>query len=233
LGSATGKSGAAGFTLYDTREEIEQGSLQNRARPLCWLACWIDAFFLHVQGSGRVRLPDGALLRLGFAAKSGRPYTSIGARLIATGEARPENMSMAFLKTWLTQDVQRGRRLMWENQSYIFFRELDLPDQSLGALGAAGVQLSPGRSLAMDPRHWPYGLPLWLETHLPIPVGAPLSALNRLMIMQDKGSAIQGPVRGDLYCGWGQEAEALAGHMKSQGRITVLLPRFLRRVMEA
>lgn len=228
LGVSAGKKGSAGLLPYDTRQEIEQGSLKDRARVICWLDSWINAFFLHVQGSGRVRFADGTTIRLGFSAKSGWPYTSIGAILLERGACRKEEMSMPFLRQWMAKDDQRGRQLMWQNRSYIFFRVLDLPDPTLGALGAAGAQLSPGRSIAMDPTHWPFGLPVWLETPLAEFQG---SELRRLMVMQDKGSAIKGPLRGDIYWGWGADAERLAGNMKSKGRLTALLPRFLPHVM--
>jgi membrane-bound lytic murein transglycosylase A len=229
-GLAWGRTVCGQIQPYDTRKEIEQGSLAGRARIICWLDSWIDAFFLHVQGSGRVVLENGQVLRLGYAAKSGWPYTSIGAVLIARGAIPVAAMSMQQLRHWLSQDGQRARELMWENKSYIFFRELEELDPALGALGTAGVQLTPGRSLALDAAVWPMGLPFWLDVQLP--GGAKPEAMRRLMVMQDTGSAITGVVRGDVYWGWGPEAEWWAGHMKSRGVLTVLLPRFLPGVME-
>lgn len=209
---------------YITRREIEEGALKGRGLELCYLRSWVDAFFIHIQGSGRVRLPDGTSLRLSYAAKSGLPYTSIGAVLADRGVIAREKMSMQTLRTWMAAHPHEARKLMWENRSFVFFREIAVDDETLGAVGAARVHLTPHRSLAVDRANWMFGTPFWIETHYPPEAKREDHGLSRLMIAQDTGSAIKGFVRGDFYWGWGSEAELIAGHMKSPGRMTALLP---------
>jgi membrane-bound lytic murein transglycosylase A len=210
--------------VYETRQEIEQGALNGKAPVLCWLSDWVDAFFMHVQGQGRVKLDDGNFLRLSYAGKSGHPYTGIGQVLIERGIAPPEKMSMQVLRDWMRDNPSEARTLMWLNKSYIFFQEAAVHDQSLGGVGAAKVHLTPGHSLAVDRRHWVFGTPLWIETNLPPEAPNPSSSVHRLMIAQDTGSAIKGMVRGDIFWGWGETAEVIAGHMKSAGTMIALLP---------
>jgi membrane-bound lytic murein transglycosylase A len=209
---------------YFTRFQIENGALDGRGLEICWLDNWIDAFFIHIQGSGRIALEDGSTLRLAFAAKNGQAYTSIGAALLAKGHGTSETMSMQFLRNWMEQNPKAGRQLMWENNSYIFFRDIELDDPTLGALGAAQVNLTPLCSLAIDRNFWMYGTPFWLETSTPAEARQGSKPFTRLMIGQDTGTAIQGALRGDVYWGWGDDAILNAGHMKSTGRMTALLP---------
>ncbi|MFO1032741.1 MAG: MltA domain-containing protein [Hyphomicrobiales bacterium] len=209
---------------YLTREEIEKGALAGRGLEICYLRSWVDAFFIHIQGSGRVRLPDGKIIRLSYAAKSGLPYTGIGAVLVGRGELTRETASMQSLKAWMAAHAYEARALMWHNKSFVFFREIDVADASLGAVGAAGANLTPLHSMAVDRSLWMFGMPAWIETAYPPECRRPDPTLNRMMIAQDTGSAIKGAVRGDFYWGWGDEAALIAGHMKSPGRMTVLLP---------
>ena len=210
---------------YLTRKAIETGALSDRRLELVWLKSWPDAFFLHVQGSGRMRLSDGSAIRIGFAAKSGHPYTSIGAVLIRQGEVAREDMSMQAIRSWMDAHPAKARELMWHNESFIFFRRLELDDPDLGPIGAQQVQLTPMRSLAIDRRYYALGTPMWLETTVP---GSD-KPLNRLMIAQDTGSAIKGRVRGDVYFGSGDEAGRLAGGMQQPGRLVALLPHAVAR----
>jgi membrane-bound lytic murein transglycosylase A len=218
--TAYGKQVAGKPQAYDTRAEIDAGSLQGRAEVLCYVSSKTDLFFMQVQGSGRVALDNGKTLRLGYAAKTGRPYSSIGAVLVREGAMTKDTASMQSIKQWLKDNPAREDWLLWQNQSYVFFRVLDLPNEKRGAYGAAGVQLIPRRSIAIDKTRYAYGTPVWLSTTLPNG-----KTFQKLMISADTGSAILGAARGDVYFGWGAEAEDLAGHMKQVGDMFVLLPK--------
>ena len=216
---------------FFTRKEIEQGALNNRGLEIAWLKNWIDAFFIHIQGSGRIRLEDGKTIRLAYAGKNGQPYSGIGSVLLARGVATPETMSMQVLRSWMADHPEQARDLMWNNKSYIFFREVDVPDPELGALGAQQVFLTPQRSLAVDRSIWMFGTPIWLDTKMPIESPGGAKPFKHLMIAQDTGTAIRGHVRGDVYWGWSEHAALIAGNMKSPGRMIVLLPNFVAQTL--
>lgn len=212
---------------YYTRAQIEAGGLDEKANAIAYLADPVDAFVLHVQGSGRLKLEDGQIMRVGFAAKNGRPYHAIGATLIAWRELTRENVSMPAIRAWITNHPGRGGELMATNESYIFFRELNLGPLG-GPLGAQGIALTDLRSLAVDKKFHELGLPLWLETRVPARLPEKgLEEFRRLMFAQDTGSAITGPIRGDIYFGSGALAGEQAGHMKEAGRLYVFLPPLL------
>tara|TARA_Y100001970_G_scaffold292870_1_gene436277 strand:+ start:5492 stop:6688 length:1197 start_codon:yes stop_codon:yes gene_type:complete len=201
---------------YPDREKIDLGALMDKNLELVWVDSAADAFFLHIQGSGRIRLPDGTTLRVGYAGTNGHLYTAIGRELITRGIVSREEMSMQAIRTWLSENIADGKRLMRKNRSYVFFRELtgDAP------IGAQGVALTPERSLAVDRRLIPLGLPVWIDTMEPS--GAPF---RKLMIAQDTGGAIVGAVRADIFWGAGAKAADRAGKMKSQGKYWFLFPR--------
>jgi membrane-bound lytic murein transglycosylase A len=206
---------------YYTRAEIEAGALQGRGLELLYLDDPIELFFMQVQGSGRVRLPDGSWVRLGYAAKNGHSYTSIGRLLLERGERPPQALTMEGLKSWLRADPARGRALMQENQSYVFFRELPQAEAGAGPVGAQGVPLTSGRSLAVDATFHALGTPIFVAApHLAVE-GAPF---RRLMIAQDVGSAIKGPQRGDIFFGTGEAAGAIAGTTKAAAEFYILVP---------
>jgi membrane-bound lytic murein transglycosylase A len=211
-----------GMVPYYTRQEIEEGALSGRGLEIAYLADRADAFVMHVQGSGLIRLPDGRSLRIGFAGKNGHPYSSIGKLLVERGELAPANASLEAVLGWMRADARRGQLLMWENRSYIFFRVLDETEAATGAHGAFGVPLTPGRSLAVDPRYHRLGLPIWVSApSLKTADGIPF---NRLMIAQDTGSAIRGPVRGDIFWGTGAEAGRIAGETNQPCDFCILIP---------
>ncbi len=208
---------------YATRAEIERGALSGRSLEILYLADPVEAFFMHVQGSGLVELTDGTSVRLTYDGKNGHPYTSIGRRLVESGAFTAEEVTMDVLGQWLRADPDRGRRLMWENASYVFFRELG-EAEGQSALGVMGVPLTPGRSLAVDAGVHALGTPIYVVapelTHTA--EGGPF---QRLMIAQDVGSAIRGPERGDVYFGSGSDAGRRAGITRHAGNFFVLLPR--------
>lgn len=229
VGLAYGKLKNGRAEAFFTRQEVESGALAGRGLEIVWLKSWVDAFFIHIQGSGRIRLNDGRIIRLAYAAKNGHPYTGIGGVLLKRGVATPRTMSMQVLREWMAAHPQEARALMWNNKSFIFFRDIDVPDSALGALGAQQVHLTPLRSLAVDRSIWMYGTPIWLDTTTPpeSPIGS--QPFRHLMVAQDTGTAIRGHIRGDVYWGWGEDAAQIAGNMKSPGRMTVLLPHALAR----
>ncbi len=192
---------------------------QREADALLWVSDPVDYFFLQIQGSGQVMLDDGSRVRIGYADQNGHPYRSIGRWLIDKGELQPHEASMQGIKAWAAANPQRLQELLNANPSMVFFREL--PATGSGPPGALGVPLTPERSVAVDPRHVPLGAPVWLDTTHPNSE----QALTRLMLAQDTGGAIRGPVRADFYWGSGAEAGSQAGRMKQRGRMWVLLPR--------
>ncbi|BBK34681.1 membrane-bound lytic murein transglycosylase A [Stella humosa] len=206
---------------YPDRAEIEAGALQGRGLELVWVDDAVDAFFLHIQGSGRVKLTDGTVLRVGYEAQNGHAYVPIGRLLADRGQIPRESVSMPSIRAWLAAHPAEAGRLMNENPSYVFFREL----KGDGPLGAQGVALTPGRSLAVDPSFVPYGVPVWLDAEDPLSRSA---RVRRLMVAQDTGGAIRGPVRGDVFWGFGAEAAERAGLMKSRGGYWLLLPQGVR-----
>jgi membrane-bound lytic murein transglycosylase A len=206
------------FVPYATRAEIERGALAGRGLELFWLADPIEAFLLHIQGSGRVRLAEGGMTRVGFAAANGHPFLGIGRALTERGLLPKDKASMPEIREWLRAHPAEGREMMQLNRRYIFFREIE----GEGPIGAEGVPLTAGRSLAVDTALLPLGAPVWLDTHWP---GDPARPLRRLMVAQDTGSAIKGAVRGDFFWGTGEGALAEAGRMKSAGRYWFLLPK--------
>ena len=207
---------------YYTRAEIESGALSGRGLELLYLDDPVELFFMQIQGSGRVRLTEGSWVRLGYAAKNGHPYTSIGKRLARRAD-RPKDLTMEGLKSWLRADPARGRALMQENKSYVFFRELPKAEASDGPIGAQGVRLTPGRSLAVDASYHALGTPIFVAApDLKTPEGAPF---RRLMIAQDVGSAIRGLERGDIFWGTGEAAGAIAGTTHQKAQFFVLLPK--------
>jgi membrane-bound lytic murein transglycosylase A len=201
-----------------TRRDIEDGALKGRQLELLWVDDAVDAFFLHVQGSGRVRMKEGGVVRLGYAGRNGHPYVAIGRELAQAGVLPLEKITMQTIRAWLRDNPAAGQELMARNGSYVFFRVLD----GEGPIGAHGVALTPARSLAVDRVFWPLGLPLWLDTTDPLDPGRPL---RRLVVAQDAGSAIVGALRGDLFFGFGEPAAAYAGAMKNAGRLFALRPK--------
>lgn len=205
---------------YHDRREIAGGALQGRQLELLWVDSAIDLFFLHVQGSGRILLPDGSHVRLAFSGRNGHRYSSIGRELVAQGAMKVEDVTMPSLRAWMTANPLAAEQLMLKNRSYIFFRV----EKDEVVKGAMGVALTPGRSVAVDPKYVPLGLPLWLTTTDPLDPKNE-KPLTRMVVAQDTGSAIKGPVRGDLFWGFGAEAEARAGLMNESGTYYFLLPR--------
>jgi membrane-bound lytic murein transglycosylase A len=210
---------------YPDRAAIERGALAGHDLELLWVDDDIAKFFLEIQGSGQVRLADGGIVRVGYADQNGHAYRAIGRDLIEMGAIPKEKMSMQAIRAWLEANPEQAPAVMAKNRSYVFFRELPDLARASGPLGAQGVPLTPGRSLAVDRKFLPLGAPLWLETTVPDPEGD--RPLRRLVVAQDTGGAIRGPVRGDVFWGAGPLAEHRAGHMKSEGRLFILLPRQL------
>jgi membrane-bound lytic murein transglycosylase A len=171
-------------------------------------------------------------MRLTFAAKSGRDYTGIGALLVERGIFTRDQMSMQMIRKWMLGHPQEARELMRKNESFIFFRNVQLDDPALGALGAQHVQLTPQRSLAVDRSIWMFGTPIWLETEMPSGETGTLQPFRKLLIAQDTGTAIKGHARGDVFWGSGEAAGNVAGRMKSPGRMVVLLPIAVARRLE-
>ena len=212
-----GRVEAGRLVPYLTREEIDAGALAGRGLELLWASDPVDVFFLHVQGSGRVVLPDGRSRRVGFAGSNGHPFYAIGRALIEEGIVSRQDSSMQSIRDWLRANPQKAAAMMQRNARYIFFREID----GDGPIGAQGVALTPGRSLAVDSALLPLGVPLYLDTTWP----ATDKPLRRLMVAQDVGSAIKGAVRGDFFWGSGEAALEQAGRMKQSGAYYLLLPR--------
>jgi membrane-bound lytic murein transglycosylase A len=202
---------------YHTRREIEEGALGIGEAELLWSDDPVDVFFLHIQGSGRVRMPDGSFRRIGFAASNGRDFTAIGRALLEEGKVPRDQASMQGIRAWLRAHPAEAAEMMQRNARYIFFRWIE----GEGPIGAQGVALTPGRSLAVDPKFLPFGAPLYLDTTWP---GGD-KPLRRLVVAQDMGSAIKGPLRGDFFWGSGEAALEYAGRMKQKARFYLLLPK--------
>lgn len=211
----TGRLAQGTLLPYHDRAGIDDGALQGRGLEIAWTDDPVALFFLHIQGSGRLAMNDGRELRVGYDGQNGHGYYAIGRELVAMGELTKDEVSLQSIRDWLKANPSRADAVMETNPSYVFFRVLDGP----GPIGGQGVPLTAGRSLAIDHRMIAYGTPVWLDTTLPD--GTPW---QRLMVAQDTGGAIRGPVRGDIFFGTGQEAEWFAGHMKGQGGYAVLLP---------
>ncbi|MCE2560090.1 MAG: murein transglycosylase A [Acidobacteria bacterium] len=207
---------------YDDREAIASGSLAGRGLELVWVDDAIDAFFLHIQGSGRVELDDGTMFRVGYAAQNGHPYHAIGRTLVDWGELTLDEVSLQSIDAWLRAHPDRAGEVMATNDSYVFFRQI----RGEGPIGAQGVALTPERSLAVDRQHVPLGVPVWLDAMTPAAdPEAPDERRQWLLVAQDTGGAIRGSVRGDVFWGAGERARAIAGRMAHRGRYWVLAPR--------
>lgn len=201
---------------YYSRAEIESGT--GKDKVLLWVDDAVELFFLQVQGSGRVKLPDGSLVRLGYADQNGHPYQSIGKVLLERGDLKAGEASMQGIQAWARANPARLQELLNANPSYVFFREL--PAGNDGPLGSLGVPLTAERSLAVDPRYVPLGAPVFLASSQP----NSKAPLQRLMLAQDTGGAIKGAIRADFFWGFGPQAGEQAGRMKQNGRLWVLLP---------
>ncbi|MFZ5610420.1 MAG: murein transglycosylase A [Pseudomonadota bacterium] len=206
---------------FADRAAIEAGALAGRGLELLWLSDPVDAFFLHIQGSGIVRLPDGTQRTIGYDGQNGHVYQAIGRVLIEAGEIAPAAMSLEAIIAWMRANPERAQALMHANPSFVFFRFL--PGDTV--VGAQGVGLTQGRSLAVDRTVVPLGAPVWVSTRLPDG-----GVFRRLMLAQDTGGAIRGAGRGDIFFGEGATARALAGAMKAAGRMVVLVPKTARVV---
>ena len=211
---------------YYPRAEIERGLPALAGKALLWVDDPVDLFFLQIQGSGRVRLPSGEVVRVGYADQNGQPYKSIGRYLVEQGELKLEDASMQGIKAWGAAHPAKLDALLDQNPSYVFFRELPTAatgngSDADGPVGALGVALTPERSIAVDPRFIPLGAPVFLATTWP----GSTRALARLVLAQDSGGAIRGAVRADYFWGFGEAAGAQAGRMRQSARMWVLLPR--------
>lgn len=204
---------------YFKRAEIDAGSAGLDGRELFWVENAVELFFLQIQGSGRIELPDGKVAKVGYAEQNGYPYVSIGRKLVEMGELKLEEASMQSIKAWGEKHPEKLTALLELNPSYVFFREL--PENLSAPLGALGVPLTNEYSIAVDPRAIPLGSPVFLSTTQPDST----TPLNRLMLAQDTGGAIKGAVRADFFWGFGPAAGMLAGRMKQQGRMWVLFPK--------
>lgn len=215
--TVTGRIDGQKLVPYFKRADIEAGALAAQKKEIVWVDSAVDAFFLHIQGSGQVQMEDGTVLRVGYAAQNGHAYLAVGKALIEKGALTKENVSMQSIRAWLDANPSEAASVMNLNASYVFFQ----PIIGDGPLGAEGVPLTPQRSMAVDRKRIPYGAPLYLDAQAP----EGDARLQRLMIAQDTGGAIKGVVRGDYFWGAGENAAHMAGLMKSPGRYYILLPK--------
>lgn len=204
---------------YYSRADIDGDGAPLKGHELFWVDDAVELFFLQIQGSGRIELPDGTLVKVGYADQNGYPYVSIGRKLIESGELKPGEASMQGIKNWGEKNPDKLPGLLAENPSYVFFRES--PDALSGPLGTLGVPLTDGYSIAVDARTIPLGAPVFLSTTYP----NSSDPLNRLMLAQDTGGAIKGIVRADFFWGFGENAANEAGKMKQQGRMWLIYPK--------
>jgi len=227
LDGSTSKGGRYRYPIYRkppeakgtwlTRAEIEEtDTLSGRGLEIAWVDDAVELFFLQVQGSGRVRLPSGSTIRVGYAGNNGRKYRSIGQEMIRRGIYQPYQVSAEVIRNWVNRNPVDGRLLLQHNPSYVFFRKIGV-SADLGPLGAMNRSITSMRSVAIDPAYTPLGAPVWIEK-------AGENPLNRLMVAQDTGSAIKGAQRADVFFGTGDDAGRAAGAIRDSGRVVVLLP---------
>ena len=203
---------------WPTRRQIEEdGVLDGQGLEIAWVDDPVSLYFLHVQGSGRIRLPDGRMRRVGYGGKNGHNYSSIGQELVARGIYEEHQVSADVIRNWVRRNPDAGQQLLWTNASYVFFREVDEVPADKGPLGAMNRSITAGRSLAVDPVYTPLGAPVWMER-------GGTQAQARLMVAQDTGSAIKGAQRADLFVGTGDDAGRIAGRIKDPLRLVVLMP---------
>ena len=217
------KVGRRKLVPYYDRGQIEDGAIAGRGLEICWLKSQTDLLFAQIQGSARVRLQDGSVIRINYDAHNGYPYTPVGRVLIDRKIIPREEMSMQRIREWMDANPEGARDLRRQNKSYVFFREVKLSDED-EAVGAQGVPLTPGRSIAVDKALHIYGTPFFLNGTLPIQSAQAKTPFHRLMIGQDTGSAIVGPARADIYFGAGAEAGRIAGRLRTNIGFVMLVP---------
>jgi membrane-bound lytic murein transglycosylase A len=220
------KIGRRKLVPYYDRAEIEDGAIAGRGLEICWLKEQTDLLFAQIQGSARIHLEDGSTMRINYDAHNGYPYTAVGRILIDRGIIPKEQMSMQKIREWMDQNPDGAKELRRQNRSYVFFREVQLSEKD-EAVGAQGVPLTPGRSIAVDKALHVYGTPFFIEGELPIESEQSKTPFHRLMIAQDTGSAIVGPARADLYFGAGADAGRVAGRLRHNIRFAILVPKSL------
>ncbi|KIC40934.1 murein transglycosylase [Ruegeria sp. ANG-S4] len=230
LDGATTPSGKFRYPLYKMPPEARQQSqwlsrrellssdvMKGRGLEIAWVDDPVELFFLQIQGSGRIRLPDGSALRVGYGGANGHPYRSIGAELVRRGALGAHEVSAQMIRAWVRKNPEAGAELLFHNPSYVFFREVTRVAPEFGPLGAMNRSVTTLRSIAADPAYTPLGAPVWVEKDGKNP-------MRRLMIAQDTGSAIKGAQRADIFFGTGDQAGQAAGRLKDPGRMVVLLP---------
>ncbi len=220
------KIGRRKLVPYYDRAQIEDGAIAGRGLEICWLKNQTDLLFSQIQGSARVRLEDGSTIRINYDAHNGYPYTAVGRVLIDRGIIPKEQMSMQKIREWMEQNPDGAKEVRRQNRSYVFFREVHLSDKD-EAVGAQGVPLTPGRSIAVDKSLHVYGTPFFIRGELPIESEQSKTPFRRLMIAQDTGSAITGPARADLYFGAGADAGRVSGRLRNNMRFVMLVPKSL------
>ena len=220
------KIGRRKLVPYYDRAEIEDGKIAGRGLEICWLKNQADLLFMQIQGSARIRLEDGSTIRVNYDAHNGYPYTAVGRILIERGIIPKEQMSMQRIREWMDQNPDGANEVRRQNRSYVFFRQVQLSDKD-EPVGAQGVPLTPGRSIAVDKGLHVYGTPFFIEGELPIESEQSKTPFGRLMIAQDTGSAIVGPARADLYFGAGADAGRVSGRLKHAMRFVMLVPKSL------
>jgi membrane-bound lytic murein transglycosylase A len=218
-----GKSGKSTVFGQLDRAQIEKGALAGKGLEICWVKDPVDVFFAQIQGSTRVKLADGTLLRLNYIASNGQKYYPVGRDLIDRGIIAKQDMSMDRIRQWMVANPQEGKELRDKNRSYVFFEKTKLSPQTQ-IVGAQGVPLTPLRSIAVDKSLHVYGTPVWIDANLPIDSDEPSTPFRRLVIAQDTGSAIVGPARADIFFGAGTSVEHVAGRMKDHGEFVMLVP---------
>ena len=225
-GAVYRKIGRRKLVPYYDRAEIEDGKIEGRGLEIAYLKNQTDLLFAQIQGSARIELPEGGMVRINYDAHNGYPYTPVRRILIERGIVPRDQMSMQKIREWMEQNPDGADELRRQNRSYIFFREVNLSDKD-EAVGAQGVPLTAGRSIAVDKTLHAYGTPFFIEGELPIESERSKTPFRRLMIAQDTGSAIVGPARADLYFGAGAEAGRVAGRLKNNARFVMLVPKGL------
>ncbi|MCC1492443.1 murein transglycosylase A [Cognatishimia sp. F0-27] len=196
---------------------LTSGVMDGLGLEIAWVDDPVELFFLQIQGSGRIRYPDGSYIRVGYGGSNGHPYSSIGQELVRRGVYEPHQVSAQVIQNWVRRNPIEGEELLLTNDSYVFFREVSEVPADRGPLGAMNRSITTMRSIAIDPAYTPLGAPVWIEKQGENP-------LSRLMIAQDTGSAIKGAQRADIFIGTGDEAGRIAGRIKDPGRLVVLMP---------